>query len=407
MRAYQWVIILWEHFIRLMAPWHSGAKGRQQMIQDPWPEVSSNQTCIWFHCASLGEYEQILPLIEIWELRHPNHQILISFYSNSGYKMVKPNSGNRFVVGFPGDLYRPILSFLTHFNPALAIFTKAEIWPLCLDVLKEKNIPSALVAFRAGRSKRLKHWAARFLIQRMQHLAFISCQDHASANFLKQLGLSKISVEGDPRVARTLALQNHRLEWPQHISIDSEKQLIVLGSIWPADLRIWADIILERTDLMWALAPHQLQPKFIDALQRLFPNAQRWTQPEIQANSNLILIDTIGVLSRLYSRAQAAYVGGGFGRGIHSSLEPAAAGIPVSFGPNFSHSREAYEFLHLQTARVLNSKQEAQRWLQQALQPEKQQQVKKQLSRWFKHEATAPEKIMQQLQSIFPAAAVS
>lgn len=407
MWAYQWAIILWEYIICLAAPWHSGAKGRRQMIQDPWPAVPSNQTCIWFHCASLGEYEQILPLIEIWELRHPSHRILISFYSNSGYKMVKPNSGNRFVVGFPGDIRKPILQFLSHFNPAMAIFTKAEIWPLCLDVLNEKGIPSTLLAFRAGRSKRLKHWTARFLIQRMQHLALISCQDQASADFLRQLGLTKVSVEGDPRVARTLDLQNHPLNWPEHIALESGKQLIVLGSIWPADLRIWSEIILERSDLLWAIAPHQLQSQFMESLQGLFPQAQRWTQPGPHTKSNIILIDTIGVLSRLYSKAQAAYVGGGFGRGIHSSLEPAAAGIPISFGPNCTHSREAQAFLRMQAGSILNSKQEAQRWLQHVLQADAQQHIKQQLSGWFQQEAEAPEKLMQQLESIFPSHTVS
>jgi len=400
MWAYAIGVRFWEWLIRQASAWHQGAAGRHKMLLEPWPQNAENLNPIWFHCASLGEYEQILPVIQCWEARHPNHQILVSFYSASGFNIVKPSEQNRWVVGFPGDLKPELIRFLSHFKPQLAVFTKAEIWPLCLSLLSQNQIPAMLVAFRPGRSKNLALKPGRFLVKHMQKLACISCQDEQAQTFLTELGLKNVFTDGDPRVERTLALQNFALDWPQHIRWIQEQPMLVLGSVWPADLDLWEPILNSMPKVNWVIAPHQWTTKFKQRIEKKFPNAQFWSKPNIAEASNIVVVDTVGVLSRLYKQATAAYVGGGFGRGIHSVLEPAAAGIPVSFGPKHSQSREALAFIEIKAGKALMNRKDAQAWIEELSNDSIRHQTQKKLSAWFKQQAGAQQKIVERMEGV-------
>lgn len=400
MWAYSLGIRFWEWLIRRAAAWHHGAAGRCSMLVQPWPEITKGRDLIWFHCASLGEYEQILPAIQCWEARQPEHQILISFYSVSGYRIVKPKENTRLVVGFPGDLKPELSQFLSYFKPKLAVFTKAEIWPLCLNLLNQKGIPSMLVAFRPGRSKNLAHWHGRFVLNQMKLLACISCQDEKDRTFLTQLGLQQVFTDGDPRVERTMELQLQPLKWPNHLRWIQNAPLIVLGSVWPADLDLWEPVISNRSDLNWILAPHQINLKLKGRIQKKFPNAQYWTSDSKTAASNIVVLDTVGVLSRLYRLADAAYVGGGFGRGIHSALEPGAAGLSVAFGPRYTHSREALAFLELGVSKLLTNKKDAEVWLQEIENKTFRNRVKAKLQNWFDMHTGTAQKIAKRMEGV-------
>jgi 3-deoxy-D-manno-octulosonic-acid transferase len=398
MWAYTLGVRFWEWLIRRAAAWHAGAAGRSNMLLDPWPENAENKDLIWFHCASLGEYEQILPVIQCWESKNPRHQILISFYSASGYQIAKPTEKTRWVVGFPGDIKPALHAFLLHFKPKLAVFTKAEIWPLCLHLLNLQGIPSMLVAFSPGRSKNLARWPARFVLNQMQKLAYISCQDEETRIFLTELGLKNAVADGDPRVERTLALQSETLDWPEHLCWRTVQPLVVLGSVWAADLDLWEPIVAEQTHVNWIIAPHQWTEDLKKRFQEKFPQAQHWSSEKNTSKSNVVVLDVVGVLSRLYRFANAAYVGGGFGRGVHSVLEPAAAGIPVAFGPKHKNSLEAMAFLQAGAGSKINNPHEALNWLKEVEKETVQHHIKNLLQHWFEVHSGASQKIAQRME---------
>lgn len=398
MWAYSLGVQVWEWLIRLASPWHAGAAGRRNMLLDPWPAPQKNRDLIWFHCASLGEYEQILPVIQCWEAKNPEHQILISFYSASGYRTIKPKEQAHWVVGFPGDVKPELNAFLLHFSPRLAVFTKAEIWPLCLNLLQIQRIPAMLVAFSPGRSKNLALKPARFVLNQLQQLACISCQDEKGKTFLTKLGLKNAVADGDPRVERTLALQAQPLDWPEHLRWIEQQPVVVLGSVWPADLELWESVVLAQTQINWILAPHQWTADLKKRIQEKFPDAQYWSANKKAAQSNVVVVDVVGVLSRLYRYAEAAYVGGGFGRGVHSVLEPAAAGIPVAFGPKHKNSLEAMAFLQAGAGSKINNPHEALNWLKEVEKETVQHHIKNLLQHWFEVHSGASQKIAQRME---------
>ncbi|MBM3170599.1 MAG: hypothetical protein FJZ75_03195 [Bacteroidetes bacterium] len=400
MWAYALGVRFWEWLIRRASLWHEGAAGRRSMLLDPWPEPAKNRDLIWFHCASLGEYEQILPVIQCWESRNPTHQILIGFYSYSGYRIVKPTEKTHLVVGFPGDLKPELTKFLSHFKPKLAVFTKAEIWPICLGLLSQNSIPAMVAAFSPGRSKNLARRPARFILEQMQQLACISCQDEEGKIFLTKLGLRNAVADGDPRVERTLALQAQPLDWPQHLRWSSEQPVVILGSVWPADLELWAAIVLARSDVNWVVAPHRLTPEIKKRIEEKFPLAQYWSKEENTAASHIVVLDVVGVLSRLYRIGNAAYVGGGFGRGVHNVLEPAAAGIPVAFGPKHEYSREALAFLKIGAGAGVKTQEDALGWLKNVEKKAVQDQTKILLKSWFETHTGSSQKIVDRMEKV-------
>ena len=176
--------------------------------------------------------------------------------------------------------------------------------------------------------------------------------------------------------------------------------LVVLGSVWAADLDLWEPIVEEQTHVNWIIAPHQWTEDLKKRIQEKFPQAQHWSSEKNTSISNVVVLDVVGVLSRLYRFANAAYVGGGFGRGVHSVLEPAAAGIPVAFGPKHANSREALAFLHLNVGTALKKKETALNWLQNVQKKTVQDQTKTALKKWFEGHSAGSQKIAERMEMV-------
>lgn len=328
---------------------------------------------IWFHVASLGEFEQARPLIEAYRVRHPEVQLVLSFFSSSGYEVRKDYTGVDAVVYLPADTLTDVSRFLDVLLPRVAVFVKYDFWPTMLSELSRRKIKTYLAAaiFREDQLF-FRPWGGwyRGLLSSFER---IYVQDEASAELLCGVGIDRVVVAGDTRCDRVyqIATSPRRVvsaEWLR----TRYTSLLVSGSTWPADdeliVQTWSR--LESYGLI--LVPHELDDSYIDRLiaqasrplLRLSTLAQLIQDELEQQDYEGIVVDCIGLLSSLYQYATVAYIGGGFDRGIHNSLEAAVYGIPVLFGPKIDKFREAKALVACGAARVVRSAVELHRALE-------------------------------------------
>lgn len=301
---------------------------------------------IWIHVASLGEYEQVVPVIEALKKHYKKHTYLISFFSDSGYRNKKNKSVGDFETYLPLDTSKQAENFVNLVNPSLAIFVKYDIWPNFLIQLKLKGVPTFLIAarFRPGQIY-FKYYGA-FFRKALRSFAHIFVQDKASGDLLNSIGFTHWTHSGDTRYDRvSLQLeQNNELEFMDDFV--QNHNCMVCGSTWPEDENVLITLInMESMNLKYVIAPHQINPTKIDEFQ------EKIKKPTIRyskllgkdlSHYQVLIIDNIGMLTKIYAYATIAYVGGAMGQtGMHNILEPAAFGVPVFIGPNHKNFPEA------------------------------------------------------------------
>jgi 3-deoxy-D-manno-octulosonic-acid transferase len=340
--------------IRLAAPFNAKAKlwveGRKDW-QDNLQAALTGKPLVWVHCASLGEYEQGKPVIEAIEKQHPEKQVLVSFFSPSGYEVVKTKDSNRTIVYLPADNAYNAKRFLQIAKPTLAIFIKYEFWYHYLHQLKHHKVPTILVSgiFRASQPF-FKPWG-------VLHREMLTCfshffvQDDASSQLLSDLGFRNITVSGDTRFDRVVAIQSAPRELPVVEHFKAGSAVLVAGSTWPADEKILRPLLPELIAIGWKIiiAPHDIDTHHIQQLSTEFGSkAITYSQGLIDspANKDVLIIDNVGLLSHIYRYGEVAYIGGGMGKGIHNILEAAASGLPIVFGPNYFKFKEAVDLVH-------------------------------------------------------------
>ena len=315
------------------------------------------------HCASLGEFEQGRPLLEKLRTQYPEYKFLLTFFSPSGYEVRKDYKGADWVFYLPMDGPQTAKRFLEIVNPSLVIFVKYEFWYYYLKKIKYRNIPLILVSALFWEKMSFFKWYGalqRKMLSRFDHL-FV--QDETSKRLIDAIGLSAItSISGDTRFDRVIDIAEKAEPIPQVEAFIGNNPSVIAGSTWPEDEQLWKEALegLKHTSLKLVIAPHEITETHIDSIQKLFPNAIRYSQlsefniqhpiaigstPE-SYRFNILLIDNIGMLSRLYRYATITYIGGGFGKGIHNTLEAAVYGKPVVFGPVFHKFREARHLIH-------------------------------------------------------------
>lgn len=341
-------IMLYVSAIRLAALFHTKARqwveGRKAYWQHHAVCEVTGHKWIWFHCASLGEFEQGRPIIEALKAGHPEIRILLSFYSPSGYMIRKDYPLADKVVYLPPDIPYQVRRFLQVFRPDLAIFVKYEFWHNYLIALHKHGIPYFFISssFRPGQVF-FKPWGQWFRKQ-LQHASRIFVQDIDSLHLLQGLGITNASLSGDTRYDRVMATAASFEEVSVVKDFAMGKHLMVAGSTWPADEDCLIAAWKAETNLHFIIAPHEVNEGRIQKLcARFGGEAIRYSSllkvPE--AVARVLIIDNIGLLSKLYAYGQIAYVGGGFGSGLHNILEPAAHGKPVIFGPKHKRFPEA------------------------------------------------------------------
>lgn len=312
-------------------------------INGPWDKVA------WFHAASLGEFEQARPVLEEYKRRHPDIHIVVSFFSPSGYEVRKNYAQADAVLYLPPDLPGSVRRFLDTWRPTVAFFVKYEFWFNYIGALQRRGIPTYLFsAIFRPRQYFFKPWGcwARKQLQRCYTHIFV--QNDESLSLLKNNGIERCSRAGDTRFDRVhqIAEAGESNEVVERWLDGHDGKVLVCGSTWPPDEELIANVIDEDKALKVILAPHVISEEHLKQIEGLFPDSIRYSKFTSNPNHcRILIIDNIGLLSKLYRYADVAYIGGGFGVGIHNILEAVTFGKPVLFGPNHQKFQEARDII--------------------------------------------------------------
>ena len=338
------VIALFNQKIKL------GVKGRANTFDILKNEIKKGDKTLWFHCASLGEYEQGLPIFDILRKDYPKHKIVLTFFSPSGYEIRKNAPFADVVVYLPLDTKSNAKQFIKLVNPELTVFVKYEIWPNYLNEIKKKGLRAVLISAVFRKDQSFFKWYGTQTKEALFAFEHIFTQNEDSKNLLENIGYKNATVSGDTRFDRVLnQLQiDNTLDFIE--TFKQDKLCIVIGSSWPEDEAILVPYINQcKHDVKFIIAPHNIKAKQIDSLKQsikketvLFSNKENTDL----SNSSVFIIDTIGILSKIYSYADIAYVGGAMGKtGLHNILEPAVFGVPIIIGANYKKFPEAQEMI--------------------------------------------------------------
>ncbi len=343
-------IALFDLAVSLAAPFSKRAallvKGRKT-VWDTLGGVSLEGDVIWVHCASLGEFEQGRPLIEAIRKKNPSYKIVLSFYSPSGYEVRKNYKEADVVCYLPSDTRANAKRFISTVNPRMVFFVKYEYWYNYFRELKEVGTPLYLVSAIFRKDQIFFKWYGGWFRKILNNVKCFYIQDEKSAALLDGIGIKAYIVAGDTRFDRVAAIAAAANPIPVVENFATGAKVLVAGSTWPADEQIIASYINNSAkDVKLIIAPHMVDESHIQQLERRFPlPVCRYTKVkgEIGADVRVLIIDTIGLLSAIYRYGSVAYLGGGFGKGIHNTLEAATYGMPVIFGPRHLKFKEAID----------------------------------------------------------------
>jgi 3-deoxy-D-manno-octulosonic-acid transferase len=344
-------------FDRKAALWVKGRKNYWLLLRKAFstpPFTKHGRKLAWFHCASLGEFEQGRPIIEAFKIQYPDYLILLTFYSPSGYEVRKAYTGADLIMYMPLDTPGNVRRFVETVKPDIVFYVKYEFWFNFLSYLQSKQIPTILVSavFRPDQHffKGYGEWPRKVL----KGFTKIFVQNENSKELLQFIGIENVEVSGDTRFDRVASVASQPKEIEIAKAFSETHQVIVAGSSWPADEELIFRLIEQNIpNLRFIIAPHEIKADHITSLmERSGVKAVRFsmTNPQDVKNAEILIIDSIGMLSQLYQYGVLAYIGGGFGVGIHNILEAAAFGLPVFFGTNYHKFNEAKELIALKGA---------------------------------------------------------
>lgn len=327
-------------FVPKARAWVDGRKGQWQRLE---AKVEALQGCLWMHCASSGEFEQGRPVLEAIKRVKPDLPVLVTFFSPSGYLARKDFPLATHVEYLPPDSAANAERLQRLVRPSAAIFIKYEYWQHHLHALKTARVPTYLVSAIFRPSQPFFKWYGGGHRGMLRCYTRLFVQDEGSRRLLEGLGVNNVTVSGDTRFDRVSAIvaENETLPRAEAFREADDKLVIVAGSTWPEDERSLAEAASE-LDLRCVIVPHELTDGHLKSVAELFPQPlQKWSDLPIEAGTRTLLVDRMGYLSRLYKYGDITYVGGGYGSGIHNTLEAAAWGKPVIFGPNYQRFAEA------------------------------------------------------------------
>jgi len=349
-------IYLYALIVRLVAAFgHRKARAMVRGQHDTWrilrEKINPNERYVWFHAASLGEFEQGLPLIERLRREHPSRKILLTFFSPSGYEVRKDYKGADVVCYLPFDSPTAARRFIKLARPEMAFFIKYEFWRNYIDVLFKKSIPIYSVSsiFRPGQI--FFRWYGRKYARCLRRITHFFVQNERSVELLRSIGVTdNVTIVGDTRFDRVIDIRNIAKSLPiveqfaQAQDGAPQPFVLVAGSSWQPDEDILLDYVNRHPEIRLVIAPHVVNDTHIQEIeQKLTTPALRYSKatPQNVQNYRVLIIDGYGLLSSIYRYATVAYVGGGFGVGIHNVPEAAVYGIPVIIGPNHQRFAEA------------------------------------------------------------------
>lgn len=323
-------------------------KGQQVCFDVLRTKIDSDRSYVWFHAASLGEFEQGRPLMERIRREYPSYGILLTFFSPSGYEVRKNYEGADVICYLPFDTPKNVCRLLDLVHPCMAFFIKYEFWKNYLDELHSRNIPVYSVSsiFRVDQVF-FKPYGKGYakVLRNFNHL-FV--QNDVSKDLLNGLGILNVTVAGDTRFDRVLQIREQAKELPLVEAFKQNKLTFVAGSSWQPDEELFIDYFNRHPEVKLIIAPHVIGE---DHLQYIIGKVKgkvvRYTQATVEnvAEARCLIIDCFGLLSSIYKYGEIAYIGGGFGSGIHNTVEAAVYGVPVIFGPNYQRFMEAKDLI--------------------------------------------------------------
>ncbi len=346
-KVYYLLVLLFSFFNKKAKLWIDGRRDWRQKFS---PKADTKK--VWLHFASLGEFEQGKPLLQAIRQKQPEKEIIITFFSPSGYEIRKNSPLGDYILYLPLDTAKNARDFLDLFKPEIAIFNKYEYWYHFYKELNQRQTPVYVTSAIFRPNQIFFKWYGGFNRKILSFVNHFFVQNTESADLLKSIGLTNYTVCGDTRFDSVLDLAKNKKEFPLIAEFKGSAQLIIAGSTWPADEELIANYV-KSLPANWKMifAPHEIGEDKISGLQRLLGSkALRYSSlvkepdkltPEIET----LIIDNIGMLSSLYTYGEVAYIGGGFGAGIHNTLEAAAWGLPVVFGSNYQKFQEAKDLI--------------------------------------------------------------
>lgn len=354
---YNIITLLANQLLKLVALFSPKMKlfmdGRKSVFQTLADKIKPSDKTIWFHAASLGEYEQGLPVIEAIKQQFPSHKIVVTFFSPSGYEVRKNNTVSDVTVYLPLDTISNAKQFISLVHPEMAFFIKYEYWPNYLNELKKQQIKTYLISGILRENQAFFKWYGGFYRNALQTFDYFFVQNESSKTLLQSIGFNNVKVSGDTRFDRVVSIleRDNSLDFIEQFKDD--KTTIVIGSSWPKDESLLVNYINQSSDdVKFIIAPHNIKSEQIQELKNAITKKTLLFSEKDNVNlsdSNVFIIDTIGILTKIYSYADIAYVGGGFGNpGVHNILEPATFGVPVVIGPNYSHFAEATALVNME-----------------------------------------------------------
>jgi len=313
--------------------------------------IDHSKPWLWFHAASLGEFEQGRPIMERIRKEHPEYGILLTFFSPSGYEVRKNYAGADLICYLPFDTIFNVRRFLNIVQPKNAFFIKYEFWPNYLTALKCRKIPTYLISGIFRQEQLFFKNYAPFYRRMLNTFTHLFVQNEISVELLASIGRTEeVSISGDTRFDRVLEIRAASKDLPiaDAFTKGAKGNVLIAGSSWPKDEALFIPYFNKHPELKLIIAPHQIHEEHLLTIEaQLKRPFQRYSQmtPENAFASDCLIIDCFGLLSSIYRYGDIAYIGGGFGAGIHNTLEAAVYGIPVIFGPNFFKFHEAKELL--------------------------------------------------------------
>jgi 3-deoxy-D-manno-octulosonic-acid transferase len=354
---YNLFLVIYFLGIRLVSAWNKKAKlwvnGRKNLFENlNETYVAGTRKKVWMHCASLGEFEQGRSVLKKIVENYPETTIAITFFSPSGYEIAKRDKDFKQVYYMPIDSAENATKLLDILKPDLVLWVKYEYWYYYLREIKRRNIPLLLISGVYNSNQIFFRWYGSLYRKMLDCFSHFFVQNIFSKNLLRKLiAEEKISVSGDTRCDRVINIAENFIEVPGIASFCGTNKVVVAGSTWEEDEAEWTHFVKTHPEIKFIIAPHEIDDENLVDVKKEFPGSifySEWMKKQVSGNeiSNCMIIDNIGILSRLYKYATITYVGGGFGyNGLHNILEAAVYGKPVIFGPEYEKNFEAEELI--------------------------------------------------------------
>jgi 3-deoxy-D-manno-octulosonic-acid transferase len=338
-------------------------EGRKETFPKLLQSIQPEDTVIWIHCASLGEFEQGRPIIEKLKTAYPTYKLVLTFFSPSGYEVRKNYEIADVVCYLPLDSKKNVQKFLEIVHPKLAIFVKYEFWPTILNELKNRKIETILVSGIFRKKQSFFKWYGGWMRKSLAAFSHFFVQDEGSEQLLHQIGFKNVTLSGDTRFDRVFEITQQNNELDFIAEFKNEQYTLVAGSTWKEDEELLVNYINNHAsdEEKFIIAPHNINSKDIEALKNSI--SKKTVLFSEQSDKNLkdyqvFIVNTIGILTKVYSYAEVAYVGGGYTKsGIHNVLEPATFGVPIIIGPNYYKFNEAIDLVENKACFVVDNSQ--------------------------------------------------